>query len=353
MDLSLFQKPQINLARSTPWRMWLVSLAAMMAIFQSSLSDGFHSLIIALAASAGALGTELLFNLRQRYYSIKDGSALASALVLTLLLPNGINPLCAFLGAVFAMAVLKHSFGGLGSNWINPAAGAWLFIRSAWPGAAGRGIQGSPLVNLAASLEGGLRNSQGPLALLKINGWESAPLDRLLSSFLNGTVFRFTGAALPQGYLGLLAPPGPGIIADRGLLFLLGGTILLASFQCFRLWLPGVFLLCYSLLVRAFGALSFGGAPGEGDVLFALLSGGTAAAAFMLITDPATGPKSVPGRGIFAALSALFAFLFRYPGMDPYGAVSAVLVGNALAPLVRRIENGFYYEKRREPWAKP
>ena len=347
MDLSLFQKPQINLARSTPGRMWLVSAAAFLGIFQSSLSDNFHSLFIALAAAAGALGTEFIFNFKQRYYSIKDGSALASALVLTLLLPNQISPLCAFAGGIFAMAVLKHSFGGLGSNWVNPAAGAWLFIRSAWPGAAGRSIQGGHLVNLAASLEGGLRDSQGPLALLKINGWDSAPLDKALSSFFNGTIFKFTGAALPQGYLGFFAPPGPGIIADRGLLFLLFGTILLASSQCFRLWLPGVFLLCYSLLVRIFGALSFGGALWEGDVLFALLSGGTAAAAFMLVTDPATGPKSAPGRGIFAALCASFAFLFRYPGMDPYGAAGAVLAGNALVPLIRRIENSVYYEKRR------
>jgi electron transport complex protein RnfD len=348
MDLSLFQKPQVNLARSTPGRMRFVSICAFLAIFQSSLGDGFHSMLIALAAAAGALGTELLFNLKERYFSIKDGSALASALVLTLLLPNRLNPLCAFLGGIFAMAVLKHSFGGLGSNWVNPAAGAWLFIRSAWPVAFNRSMEGAHLVRLAASLEGGLKDSRGsPLALLTINGWSGSPLDTALGSFFNDTVFAFTGTSLPPGYLKLFSPSGPGIIADRGLLFLILGAVLLSASQSFRFWLPGAFLFLYALLVRAFGALPLGGAFGEGDVLFALLSGGVLVTAFILVTDPATGPKSSPGYAVFICLTALAAFLFRYPGLDPYGALTAVLAGNALVPLIRRIENVLYYEKRR------
>ncbi|MDR2072976.1 MAG: RnfABCDGE type electron transport complex subunit D [Spirochaetaceae bacterium] len=348
MDISLFQKPQVNLARSTRGRMWLVSVCAFLAVFQSSLGDNFHSLFIALAAVAGAMGTELLFNIKARYYSIKDGSALASALVLALLLPNRLNPLLAFLGGVFAMAVVKHSFGGLGSNWVNPAAGAWLFIRSAWPGGFARSVEQGHLEQLASSLEMGLRDSQGlPMALLKINGWPSSSLDTVLSAFFNNTVFAFTGTSLPQGYITLLSPPGPGIIADRGLFLLLLGTILIVSSQSFRFWLPLVFVSVFSFLVRIFGALSFGGPLWEGDVLFVLLSGGTMAVAFILITDPATGPKSAPGYVIFVVFVALFAFLFRYPGRDPYGAITAVLAGNALTPLIRRIENFLYYEKRR------
>ena len=348
MELTLFQKPQVNLARSTPGRMRLVSICAFLAILQSSLSDNWHSLFIALAAAAGTLGVEFLFNLKDRHYTIKDGSAIASAMILTLLLPNQINPFIAFLGAAFAMAVLKHSFGGLGANWVNPAAGAWLFIRFAWPGAFDRSLAGSHLLRLSASVEGGLRDSMGsPLSLLMINGWSSAPLDNVIRSFFNNTVFAFTGTSLPQGYLTLFSPGGPGIIADRGLLFLLAGTILIAASQCFRFWLPAAFILGYSLFVWIFGALPFGGPPGEGDVIFALLSGGTLAAAFILITDSATGPKSVPGYVVFIFFCALFAFLFRYPGLDPYGAITAVLLGNALVPLIRRIENACYYDRRR------
>jgi electron transport complex protein RnfD len=108
-----------------------------------------------------------------------------------------------------------------------------------------------------------------------------------------------------------------------------------------------LFLAVYSALVRIFGALPFGGPLWEGDVIFALLSGGTLAAAFILVTDPATGPKSMPGNAVYICLCALFTFLFRYPGLDPYGVVPAVLLGNALVPVIRRIENSMYYEKRK------
>jgi len=347
MDLTLFQKPQVNLARSTPGRMMLVSICAFLAIFQSSLSDNWHSLFIALAAALGAVGTEFLFNLKERSYSIKDGSAIASAFILTLFLPNTISPLYAFFGGIFAMAVLKHSFGGLGSNWINPAAGAWLFIRAAWPEAFNRSIEHGHLTRLAASVENGLRDSLGsPLALLKINGWSTQTWDAGLSSFFNNTIFSSAGTLLPQGYLNFFFPGGPGIIADRGLLFLLLGTLLIAASQAFRFWLPGAFILVYALLVRCFGALPFGGALMQGDVLFALLSGGTLAGAFILVTDPATGPKSAPGYAVFVILIAFFTFLFRYSGLDPYGVVTAVLLGNALVPLICRIENTTFYEKR-------
>jgi electron transport complex protein RnfD len=349
MDRSIFQKPQINLSRSTPFRMRLVSLCALLAIFQSSLSDGGHSLFIALAAVLGTAGTELIFNLKQRYFSLKDSSAVASALILSLFLPNSLNPLYAFLGGIFAMAVIKHSFGGLGTNWVNPAAGAWLFIRSAWPVAFYRNLEGGHLMNLSASVDGGLSDNFGsPLTHLMVNGWSSAPFDNNISSFLNQTVFRFSGGALPKGYLTLFSPGGPGIIADRGLFFLLLGTILIAAFQCFRFWLPALFIFVYLFLVRMFGALPFGGPVGEGDLFFALLSGGTLAAAFILAADPATGPKSMPGNAVYIILCAFFAFLFRYTAFDSYGAITAVLLGNVLVPLMKRMENTWYYNKRKQ-----
>jgi electron transport complex protein RnfD len=350
MDLTLFQKPQVNLARSTTDRMWLLCGVAFLAVFQSSLNDSFRSLVLAAAVLAGALIVELLFNLKDRCWSIRDGSAAASAMVLALLLPNQLNPLFGFLGAAFAMAVIKHSYGGLGSNWLNPAAAGWLFIRTAWPAAFNGSLENSQLVRLAVSVKQGLEDPLGsPLSMLKINGWQGGPLDGLLSGFFNNTVFSFTGTRLPEGYLSFFSAPGPGIIADRGLFFLVLGTILFAASRSFRLWVPAVFLAVYLFLVRLFGALPFGGGIRNGDVLFGLLSGGTVAAAFILLTDPATGPKSSPGYLAYISLTALFAFLFRFPGNEPYGVIEAVLLGNVLVPLIRRLENKLYYEKRRLP----
>ncbi|MDR0447518.1 MAG: RnfABCDGE type electron transport complex subunit D, partial [Treponema sp.] len=295
--------------------------------------------------------TELLFYFRERRLSVKDCSALTSGLVLALFLPNHLNPLFAFFGGVFSMAVIKHSFGGLGSNWVNPAAGAWLFIRSAWPAAFNHGLEGGHLQQLTAAVENGFRDGLGsPMNILKINGWFSTPLDSRLANVLGQTVSSITGTSLSsQGYLSLFSSGGPGIIADRGMLFLLLGTVLIAASQCFRFWVPAAFIGIYALFIWIFGALPFGGPLKEGDIIFALLSGGTLAAAFILVTDPATGPKTAPGYVVFAFLFAFFTFLFRYPGLDPYGAVTAVFLVNSLVPLIRWVENKSYYEKRRQP----
>jgi electron transport complex protein RnfD len=350
MDLTFFQKPQVNLTRSTAGRMWLISVCAFLAVIQSSLSDSYTSLILALCAIAGTVVTEFFFNVKDRCYTLKDGSAVASALVLSLFLPNQLHPAYAFLGAVFAMAVIKHSFGGLGTNWANPALGAWRFIRVFWPGAFGKSLALSPLSRLSDILGGGGIDPQGsPLGILKINGWSGASFDTALTSTLNNTIFSLTGTPLPGGYLHFFVSPEPGIIADRGLLLLLLGTIVLTAAQCFRFWVPALFLCFYALLIRIFGALPLGGALGNGDILFAFFSGGTLAGAFLLVTEPATGPKSAPGTVVYVFLTALFAFIFRYPALEPYGICFAVLLGNTLVPLIRQCENRRFREKRGGP----
>jgi electron transport complex protein RnfD len=328
-------------------RMWLVSSCAGLAILQSSLTDSFSSLIIALTAAASALLAELAVDQTPDKRALRDGSAVASALVLSLLLPNRIHPVFAALGAVFAIVVVKQSFGGLGTNWLNPAMGGWLFIRFGWPGVFSGALEGSPLSLVSQSLRRGLSDPQGsPLGVLKISGAGAGSFDNVLTSFLNDTVFSITGTELPGGYIDLFIFSGPGIIADRGLFALLAGTIIITATQAGRSWIPAAYLGLYVLGIRIFGALPFGGTLGNGDVLFGLLSGGTLAAAFLLASDPVTGPKSNAGALIAALLAGVFTFIFRYQGLESYGAFFAVALLNALVPLIRGLETRWFYSSR-------
>ncbi|GHV82462.1 hypothetical protein AGMMS49991_10200 [Spirochaetia bacterium] len=346
----LYHRPQVSLARSTSSRMWLVSLCAGLAVLQSSLTDSFSSLLVALAAAAGALLPEMLINRKLKIHTLRDGSAVASALVLTLLLPNQINPILAALGAAFAMVVVKHSFGGLGTNWVNPAVGGWLFIRCSWPAAFGKALESSPLTILSGLIRNGEWDAQGsPLNILSMSGGgfsaPAASAGSAVYSTLSHVIFSFTGAELPDGYMNLFISGGPGIIADRGLLALLLGTIIITASQVNRAWIPAVFLAFYTLLVRVFGALSIGGGLGNGDMIFGICSGGIIAAAFLLVSDPATGPKSGIGAAAFAAAAGLLAFIFRYAGIEPYGAFFAIALMNALVPLIRDFESRRIYMK--------
>ena len=325
-----FQRAQISLARPTAVRMWLMSFCAFIAIIQSSLTDSYSSLLVALSAVFAAVLTEFLI-LREsgREKTILDGSAVASTLILVLLLPNEISPFYAAAGAIFAIAVIKHSFGGLGSNWLNPAAGGWLFINLCWPASIRTALEGSPLSAVDVSL---------------LYAASSSVADTF-RTFLNNTIFSVFVAELPAGYLELFALRSPGIIADRGVFALLLGTIIIGATQVSRIWIPAVYLAVFGILVRIAGALPYGGNFGNGDILFALCSGGTLVVAFFLMADPATGAKSNRGLLLTAALGGSLAFLFRYFGAEPYGAVFALLFVNAMLPIIRIIENKNLYER--------
>jgi len=323
-----FDKPLINLVRSTPGRMWLVSLCALLAVIQSSFGDSGSSLFVALGAVAAAVLTEfLILHKSGKAKAIRDGSAVASALILALLLPDRISPSYAALGAVFAIAVIKHSFGGLGSNWLNPAAGGWLFIRLSWPSLFTRALEGSPMGAL---------------------GMDTAAtnLDGIVRTFLNNTLFSLIRVELPEGYIDLFSSPFPGIIADRGVFALLAGTIIITACHVNRSWIPAIYLFVFGSLTAFAGALPCGGEYWKGDVISALCTGGTLVAAFFLAADPATGAKSNWYIAFTAAAGGLIAFLFRFFGAEPYGAVFAAVLVNALLPLVRIVEKRRLYEKQ-------
>ena len=331
-EMQLKLNPQVNLSRPTTARMWLVFCCASVVMIQSSISDAGTSAAVAAAALVSALMTELLMtSTRYGLGKIKDGSAAASAMVLALLLPNGIHPVYAALGAAFAMAVVKHSFGGLGSNWMNPALGGWLFIRFSWPQTFARAINPeAPLL------------SETPLPLEAMLPTGSAA-DEGIRTYLNKTVFMFFGAELPPGYIDLFSLQSPGIIADRAVLSLILVTVVISACNISRSWLSVLYLAVFGFLVRMTGDLPSGGAWWNGDVLLALFSGGTLVTAFILIVDPSSGAKSVQGNVILVILAAVLSLIFRVFASAFYGGFFAVALVNALTPLVCRVERYLLY----------
>jgi electron transport complex protein RnfD len=332
-DKNRFEKPLINLVSSTAGRMWLVNLCAFLAVIQSSFSDSGSSLFIALSAVAAAVLTEfLILHKSGRAKAIKDGSAVTTALILALLLPDRISPSYAALGAVFAIAVIKHSFGGLGSNWLNPAAGGWLFVRLSWPSLFNRALEGSPLE---------------PLGMEAGNFISAATsLDGTIRTFLNNTVFSLIKVELPEGYIDLFASPFPGIIADKGDLALLLGTVIISAFRVNRSGIPAIYLFVFGILTAFAGALPYGGEFWKGDVISAFCSGGTLVAAFFLASDPATGAKSNLYIALAAVAGGVIAFLFRFFGSEPYGVVFTAVLINATLPLIRILEKRRLYENK-------
>ena len=305
---------QVNIARPTATRMWLVFCCALLAVVQSAIGDAGASFAVAVTALVSAILAELLMTSTVHGLNkVKDGSAAASAMVLTLLLPNQIHPVYAALGAAFAMVVVKHSFGGLGSNWMNPALGGWLFIRFSWPQAFNRALDGMAANAPQAGSAG----------------------DQIIGNFLNKYIFRFLGAELPPGYIDIFSLQSPGIIADRAVLALVLSVAVIAAFEISRSWLSLLYLAVFGFLVRMAG-----GADGwwTGDVIFIFFSGGTLVTAFILIVDPSSGAKSIPGNIIIVVLAAVFSLVFRVFASVFYGCFFAVALVNAFTPFLCKLE---------------
>jgi len=324
-QLQLALKPQVNLSRSTAVRMWLLVICAFFVVLQSSFSDAGVSFSVAFIALASSVITEW-FITRKKYgfQKIKDGSAAASGLILALMLPNYINPVYAVPGAVFAMLVVKHSFGGLGANRFNPALAGWLFIRFSWPDSFAKALEGSPLGYLPQA---------------------GAAADRLAEGFFNKYIFSFFSAELPSGFFDLFWRQSPGIIADRAVLVLILGTVAVAAFMISRVRLSVVYLAVFCLLVRIFGDLNAGGMLWNGDVITALFTGGTLLTAFILIVEPSGGAKSVAGGTVLAVVAAALSFIFRYPGQELYGGFYAAAMVNAFTPLLCKAECFLFYPR--------
>jgi len=199
---------------------------------------------------------------------------------------------------------------------------------------------GSPLSAIGENIRDGGYGIESFLAA-------SSPLDDTLRSLLNRTIFSVLGVELPAGYTDLFTSHFPGIIADRGVFALLLGTIILIASRVSRSWIPAVYLAAFGILVRFAGALPSGSGYWNGDVIYALCSGGTLVAAFFLAADPATGAKSNIGIFVVTLAAGCIAFVFRWFGNEPYGAVLTAVILNAILPIFRILESRQLYKKQR------
>lgn len=317
--LSFILKPQINLSCPSSARMWLICGCAFLCVFQSAIGDGGISLTTAFAAFLSSLLVEFLLTWREfGPAKIMDGSSAATAMILCLLLPNQIHPVYATLGVIFAVVVVKYSFGGLGANWLNPALAGWLFIRLSWPHA----------------FTNALKNSSDAISELSVTSGSST-MGNNITDFLNNSILSITGAQLPSGYIDLLFNNDPGIMADRGIFFLLAGTVVITAAGINRSWIPLVFLTVYGFLVRLAGNSEL---YWEGDLLYGFFSGGIIAAAFILVAEPASSAKLNTGVLLTVVIAAVLSWFLRYKCMEFYGCFFALTVVNSITPLVRHAE---------------
>ena len=132
--LDIAASPHLNSGGSVERIMFHVAIALLPTSGFAVYLFGFAALITLLGAVVACVATEhALCRLTGTHSTIGDGSALVTGLLYGLILPPGLPLWMTVLGGVFAIAVGKFIFGGLGFNAFNPALVGRAFLMAAFP----------------------------------------------------------------------------------------------------------------------------------------------------------------------------------------------------------------------------
>ena len=254
---------------------------------------GWPALWTVLTCVVSAVATEALCRRAMgREQTVGDLSAVLTGLLLALNLPAGLPLWMAAAGSVFAIAIAKQVFGGLGMNPFNPALAARAFL---------------------------LISFTGPMTTWLKPFWWRSPEAMTTATPL--ATQEFPGFA--DLFLGMM----PGCIGEVSALALLVGAAYLLVRRVITWHIPVAFLATCAVC-----ALVLGGAP----VHVQLLSGGIVLGACFMATDYVTSPASAKGKLIFGCGCGLLCMLIRRFGAYPEGCSFAILIMNAFAPLISR-----------------
>ena len=312
--------PHIRNRLTTATVMQDVAIALIPALLMGVFVFGLRALLVILLCAGSCVLTEYLYRrLMKLPQTVSDGSALVTGLILAMNLPASIPLWIPVMGSVFAILVVKQLFGGLGQNIMNPALAARCFLLISFPALMGLGM---PAVG----------NLFGPDALAAFG-------QRMTTLAVDAT----TGATplqmlkdgqtvdLLQAFLGLHS----GCIGETSTLAILVGGVYLLVRKIIQPRIPGLYLASTVAFVALFCAVS-GRELSANYLLGQLCTGGLMAGAVFMATDYVTSPITPWGQVIYALLLGLLTALFRVFGSAAEGVSYAILIGNALVPLMEK-----------------
>ena len=260
--------------------------------------------------------TEALCRLAmKRDNTIGDLSAVVTGLLLALNLPAGIPLWMAVVGSVFAIGVAKQVFGGLGMNPFNPALAARAFMLISFTGPMTTWLKPfwwkTPDAMTTAT----------PLATMKT--WFAA--EATASASPHGLCDK-AATGIPCLW-DMLVVYMPCCIGEVSAIALAIGAAYLLFRKVITWHIPVAFIatvFAYSLVA--------GGAPAMAQVL----TGGVMIGACFMATDYVTSPTTAKGKLIFGVGCGLVCMLIRQFGGYPEGCSFAILIMNAVCPLINR-----------------
>jgi electron transport complex protein RnfD len=325
---------------------WSVSLSLLPATTWGVFLFGASALLVLVTSVATALLTELLSSLLFRRFTLHDGSAFLTGLLVGLLMPAGVPLYVPAGAAAFGVLVVKQTFGGLGRNWMNPALGGVVFALLSWGDAMARwvaprgGVDSAmlpPLEALRAAASSSSVHARTPLDLLAASGYSFSGIDGGVVAWINAHLLGPLGTGLAPGSFDVLVGHVPGGIGDVSAPLLLVGAAFLLARRTVRWQIPVSYVASFAVLAWVFGGLATGQGWLAGGPGFHLLSGSLVLGAFFMAGDPVTSPLTSTGRWVYGIGLGVLTFFLRFYGSLGDGVAVSLLLGNCAVPLLDRV----------------
>ncbi|MCW8922132.1 MAG: electron transport complex subunit RsxD [Gammaproteobacteria bacterium] len=333
----LFRKassPFISAQASVHSIMYQVLYALIPGTLAAIYFFGWGILINLLITTTVCLLSEaIILKLRARPVSasLKDGSTLITACLLALALPPLVPWWLTMIASIFAIAIAKQLYGGLGFNLFNPAMVGYIVVMISFPGqmtfwTAPLGISDGwlSLGDTFSIIFHSALPDQSSIDSVTM----ATPIDAIKTQLSLEHDIANTRQHKVYGALF-------GNISGRGwewinLLFLLSGLWLIKQ-KVIDWRIPVSFLVSLLLISNLFAVIDYASYP---SALFHLFSGGTMLCAFFIATDPISASTTPRGRWIFGAGIAVLTYTIRTWGGYPDGIAFAVVLMNMTVPLL-------------------
>ena len=315
-------------SEQVPHVMWTVVLSLAPAMLAACWFFGLRALLVIVGATIGCVVFEyvllrLRIDARKAMSMSLDGSAVVTGVLLALNLPATSPWWLVLIGALVAMLLGKHLFGGLGQNIFNPALVARVFLLLAFPAEMTTwlyprsGAQFMDLPSLAADNLDAVTGAT-PLGMIKSDGLQ-AFLDWMAQS----------GTSL---WSMLIGNTGGSLGETSALLLLIGAGLLF--WRGYISWhVPVTYVVTVFVLT---GIMWLVNPNYYANPILHVLSAGLILGAFFMATDMVTSPVSAKGMIIFGIGCGLITALIRLFGSFPEGVSFAILIMNGLTPLIDR-----------------
>ena len=288
--------------------------------------------LITLAAALLGEATCLRLSGQPAWPALSDGSALLTGWLLAMSLPPWAPWWIGVLGGLFATILGKGVFGGIGFNLFNPAMVARVFLLISFPVPMTVWIAPLPMTAPTAP---GFHDSllilfQGipsldAVASASLLSYAKTELSRGIDLIQSLTANSAPAASLIGARAGSLGETASLLIAAGGGFLLLRGIIS---------WHIPVAMTA-GIAVPA--AIAHAVDPAHYlDAGTHLLSGGATLGLFFIATDYVTSPNTKPGQLVFGMGCGLLTYIIRTWGGYPEGVAFAVLLMNALTPVIDR-----------------